>query len=107
MNNSTDTIKTGFSSIDVITGGLKPSEILVIAGQGRTGKTSLALSIAKNVAVDEKTPCAFFSMEMSNVKLVNRLISNVCDIDGDKILNGQLNHNEWEKLDEHISRLLG
>ena len=99
-------IKTGFSAIDVVTRGLKPSEVMVIAGQGRTGKTSLAISIAKNVAVDDKIPCAFFSMEMSNVKLVNRLISSVCDIDGDKILNGQLNHNEWEKLDEHIFRLL-
>ena len=98
-------IKTGFSAIDIVTGGLKSSEMIVIAGQGRTGKTSLALSIAKNVAVDEKIPCSFFSMEMSNVKLVNRLISSVCDIDGNKILNGKLNHDEWEKLDEHISRL--
>ena len=106
MNNSNDAIKTGFFAIDVVTGGLKPSEVMVIAGQGRTGKTSLSLSIAKNVAVDEKTPCAFFSMEMSNVKLVNRLISSVCDIDGDKILNGQLNYDEWEKLDKHIFRLL-
>ena len=99
-------IKTGFSAIDVVTRGLKPSEVMVIAGQGRTGKTSLAISIAKNVAVDGKIPCAFFSMEMSNVKLVNRLISSVCDIDGEKILNGKLNHDEWEKLDEHIFRLL-
>ena len=107
INNSSDAIKTGFSAIDVVTGGLKPSEVMVIAGQGRTGKTSLAISIAKKNAVDGKIPCAFFSLEMSNVKLVNRLISSVCDIDGDKIQNGQLNHDEWEKLDEHISRLLG
>ena len=107
INNSSDAIKTGFSAIDVVTGGLKPSEVMVIAGQGRTGKTSLAISIAKKNAVDGKIPCAFFSLEMSNVKLVNRLISSVCDIDGSKILNDQLNHDEWEKLDEHISRLLG
>ena len=107
INNSNDAIKTGFSAIDVVTGGLKPSEVMVIGGQGRTGKTSLALSIAKNVAVDGKIPCAFFSLEMSNVKLVNRLISSVCHIDGDEILNGQLNHDEWEKLDEHFSCLLG
>jgi replicative DNA helicase len=106
MNNPNDKIKIGLSSVDVITGGLKPSEMMVIAGQGRTGKTSLALSIAKNVAVDGKTPCAFFSMEMSNVKLVNRLISNVCDVNGDKIQNGQLNHDEWKKLDGHMSHLL-
>ena len=47
-------IKTGFSAIDVVTRGLKPSEVMVIAGQGRTGKTSLAISIAKNVAVIEE-----------------------------------------------------
>lgn len=87
-------IKTGFSAIDIVTGGLKSSEMIVIAGQGRTGKTSLALSIAKNVAVDDKIPCAFFSMEMSNAKLVNRLISSVCNIDGGKLLNGQLNHDD-------------
>ena len=102
-----DAIKTGYSAIDVVTKGLKSSEMMVIGGQGRTGKTSLALSIAKNVAVDGKIPCAFFSLEMSNVKLVNRLISNVCDIGGDKIQNGQLNHDEWEKLDMHFSRLTG
>ena len=100
-------IRTGFSAIDVVTGGLKPSEVMVIAGQGRTGKTSLVISIARKVAVDDKIPCAFFSLEMSNAKLVNRLISRVCNIDGGKLLNGQLNHDEWEKLDEHISRLLG
>ena len=105
MNNSKDAIRTGFSAIDVVTRGLKPTEVMVVAGQGRTGKTSLALSIAKNIAVDGKIPCAFFSMEMSNVKLVNWLISNVCDIGGGKILYSQLNHDEWEKLDEHISCL--
>ena len=102
----TNAIKTGYSAIDVVTGGLKPSEVMVIAGQRRTGKTSLAISIAKHVAVDDKTPCAFFSMEMNNVKVVNRLISSVCDIDGNKILKGQLDHDEWEKLDEHICHLL-
>ena len=100
-------IRTGFSAIDVVTGGMKSSEVMVIAGQRRTGKTSLVISIARKVAVDDKIPCAFFSLEMSNAKLVNRLISSVCNIDGGKLLNGQLNHDEWEKLDEHISRLLG
>lgn len=103
----TDTIRTGFSSVDMVTGGLKPSEVMVIAGRGRTGKTTLALSIAKNVAVDKKIPCAFFSMETTYVKLTNRLIANICNIDGDKIMNGQINHDEWAKLDKHISSLTG
>lgn len=90
----TNVIRTGFSAIDVVIGDLKPSEVMVIAGRGRTGKTSLVISIAQKVAVDDKIPCAFFSMEMSNVKLANRLISSVCNIDGGKLLNGQLNHDD-------------
>ena len=71
------------------------------------GKTSFALSMAKNIAADYQVPMAFFSLEMSNVQLVNRLISNVCEIQGSKILNGQLQRDEWDRLDKHINNLLG
>ena len=71
------------------------------------GKTSFALSIAKNIAVDYQTPIAFFSLEMNNVQLVNRLISNVCEIEGKKIMNGQLARDEWERLDKNLARLTG
>ena len=69
------------------------------------GKTSFALSIAKNVAVDYGVPIGFFSLEMNNVQLVNRLISNVCEVSGRKILNGQLDPSDWERLDKRIGRL--
>ena len=69
------------------------------------GKTSFALSLAKNIAVDYNTPIAFFSLEMNNVQLVNRLISNVCEIPGSKMLNGQLTKDEWERLDKNIQQL--
>ena len=69
------------------------------------GKTSFALSIAKNVAVDYNVPVGFFSLEMNNVQLVNRLISNVCEISGHKILNGQLDPSDWKKLDSRIGQL--
>lgn len=71
------------------------------------GKTSFALSLAKNIAVDYNLPIAFFSLEMSNVQLVNRLISNVCSISGSKMLNGQLSNDEWERLDKNIRNLQG
>jgi replicative DNA helicase len=71
------------------------------------GKTSFALSMAKNIAADLRIPMAFFSLEMSNVQLVNRLISNACEIQGSKILNGQLQRDEWERLDKNINSLLG
>jgi replicative DNA helicase len=71
------------------------------------GKTSFALSLAKNIAADFKIPIAFFSLEMSNVQLVNRLISNVCEIQGSHIQSGQLQQDEWERLDKRIVNLYG
>ena len=81
--------------------------LIIIAGRPAMGKTSFALSMAKNIAADLRVPMAFFSLEMSNVQLVNRLISNVCEIQGSKILNGQLQRDEWDRLDKHINNLLG
>ncbi len=71
------------------------------------GKTAFALSMAKNIAVDQKIPVAFFSLEMSNVQLVNRLIVNVCEITGEKIKSGQLAPYEWGQLDHRIKDLYG
>ena len=70
------------------------------------GKTAFILSMAKNMAVDYNSPVAVFSLEMSNVQLVNRLIMNVCQLEGEKIKNGQLDKSEWEKFDRDINQLL-
>ena len=63
--------------MDEMTSGWQASDLVIIAGRPAMGKTSFALSIAKNVAVDYNVPVCFFSLEMNNVQLVNRLISNV------------------------------
>lgn len=98
-------VPSGFTKLDEITSGWQPSDLVIIAGRPAMGKTSFALSIAKNVAVDYNVPVAFFSLEMNNVQLVNRLISNVCEIAGSKILNGQLAKDEWERFDNNVRRL--
>ena len=100
-------IPTGYNKLDDITSGWQPSDLVIIAGRPAMGKTSFALSLAKNISVDYKTPIAFFSLEMKTVQLVNRLISNVCEISGSKILNGQLNPDEWERLDKNLRKLTG
>ena len=69
------------------------------------GKTAFVLSMAKNMAVNHNTPVALFSLEMSNVQLVNRLIVNVCEIPGEKIKSGRLENYEWEQLDFKIKEL--
>jgi len=69
------------------TSGWQNSDLVIIAGRPAMGKTAFALSMAKNIAADQHKPMAFFSLEMSGVQLTNRLISNVCEIGGKKILN--------------------
>ena len=100
-------VPTGYHKLDDITSGWQASDLVIIAGRPAMGKTSFALSMAKNIAADYQVPMAFFSLEMSNVQLVNRLISNACEIKGSKILNGQLQPDEWERLDKRVNTLLG
>ncbi|MBR1428449.1 MAG: replicative DNA helicase [Prevotella sp.] len=100
-------IATGYTKLDDMTAGWQPSDLVIIAGRPAMGKTAFALSLAKNIAVDYQVPTAFFSLEMNNVQLVNRLISNVCEISGKKILNGQLDDEEWKRLDRNIRSLQG
>ncbi len=100
-------IPTGYTRLDEMTAGWQASDLVIIAGRPAMGKTSFALSLAKNIAVDYHEPIAFFSLEMNNVQLVNRLMSNVCEISGRKILNGQLDDEEWKRLDRNIRKLQG
>lgn len=100
-------IASGYTELDGITAGWQSSDLIIIAGRPAMGKTSFALSIAKNIAVDNHEPVGFFSLEMNNVQLVNRLISNTCEIAGNKILSGQLSPDEWERLDKNLRKLSG
>lgn len=100
-------VPTGYAKLDEKTSGWQSSDLVIIAGRPAMGKTSFALSLAKNIAVDAHIPIAFFSLEMNNVQLVNRLISNVCEISGSKMLNGQLTPDEWSRLDKNIRQLQG
>ena len=100
-------VPSGFRKLDDITAGWQPSDLIIIACRPAMVKSSFALSIAKNIAVDYRKPIAFFSLEMNNVQLVNRLISNVCSIPGNKILNGQLTPDEWERFDSNIRKMQG
>lgn len=91
-------LPTGFHKLDKLTSGWQNSDLIIIAARPAMGKTAFVLSMAKNMAVDYNIPVAIFSLEMSNLQLVNRLISNVCELEGEKIKSGQLGHNDWEKL---------
>lgn len=99
-------ISTGFYKLDDMTCGWQKSDLVIIAGRPAMGKTVFALSLAKNIAVDQKIPMAIFSLEMTSVQLANRLMANNCQIDGQKLMNGQLKRDDWDRLDKHLNSLL-
>lgn len=98
-------LRTGFNDLDKITSGWQNSDLVIIAARPAMGKTAFVLSMAKNMAVNFNIPVAIFSLEMSNIQLVNRLIVNVCEIPGEKIKSGRLESYEWEQLDFKIKEL--
>ena len=98
-------LQTGFHNLDKLTSGWQNSDLIIIAARPAMGKTAFVLSMAKNMAVDYNTPVAIFSLEMSNLQLVNRLISNVCEIEGEKIKSGRLSRQEWEQLNSRVRSL--
>ena len=100
-------IPSGFHALDKMTSGWQNSDLVILAARPAMGKTAFALSMAKNIAVDQKIPVAVFSLEMANVQLVNRLIVNVCEIKGETLKSGQLKPFEWNQLDFRIKQLTG
>ncbi|MFM8917980.1 MAG: replicative DNA helicase, partial [Bacteroidota bacterium] len=82
------------------------SDLIIIAARPGMGKTAFVLSVARNAAVKYGNPIAFFSLEMSSVQLVNRLISSETGITSDKIRKGRLESYEWEQLNSKVKPLL-
>ena len=99
-------ISTGFYQLDDKTCGWQKSDLVIIAGRPAMGKTAFALSLAMNIAAYQKIPMAFFSLEMSDVQLANRLMSNACEIDSKKLMSGQLDKEDWNRLDKNIGILI-
>lgn len=100
-------LASGYTELDAMTSGWQNSDLVIIAARPAMGKTAFVLSMAKNMAVSLNTPVAMFTLEMSNLQLVNRLISNVCEIEGEKIKNGRLLDTEWDRLNSQIKFLFG
>ncbi len=98
-------IPSGFSELDRYTSGWQNSDLVIIAARPAMGKTAFALSMLRNVAIDHKKPVAIFSLEMSSLQLVTRLISGETEISGNKLRNGNLQPHEWEQLDARVKPL--
>jgi replicative DNA helicase len=98
-------IPSGFYDLDKITSGWHPNQLIIIAARPGMGKTAIALNMATNMAILAKKSVAIFNMEMGAEQLATRMLSSVGQVTGDKLKTGNLEHNDWKKLNEAISRL--
>lgn len=98
-------IPTGFHAIDKITSGLHSNELIIIAARPAMGKTAFAVQLVLNMAVNAKKTVALFNMEMGAEQLINRMLASAGQIDMSKIRTGRLEHNDWKRVNEAISRL--
>lgn len=98
-------IPTGFNQLDKLTSGFKGSELLILAARPAMGKTALVLSMARNIVIDYKLPVAIFSLEMSALQMVMRMVSNESGLEQDKLKKGNLAQHEWEQLNAKVAAL--
>lgn len=99
-------LKTGFTKLDKMTSGWQNGELITIGARPAMGKTAFIISMLKNMAVEFKTPVALFSLEMSSSQVMNRFISNLCEVPSEKIKSGRLAAYEWQQLDYKIKDLV-
>src|SRR5438477_8411419 len=98
-------VPTGFVDLDRMTSGFQPGDLIIVAGRPSMGKTSLALNIGENVALDTGMPVAVFSMEMGAAQLALRMIGSVGRLDQHKLRTGRLLAEDWDKLSAALGRL--
>jgi len=98
-------IPSGFEKLDQLTSGWQPSDLIIVAARPGMGKTALTLSMARNIAVGQNIPVAFFSCEMSSVQLITRLISSETGLSSEKLRTGNLETHEWEQLNVKVKGL--
>lgn len=98
-------VPSGFTALDRITSGWQKTDLVIVAARPSMGKTAFVLSMARNMAVEHNRATAIFSLEMSSIQLVNRLIAAETELGNDKLKTGRLENYEWEHLNRKISAL--
>ena len=98
-------IPTGWYDLDRMTSGLHENQLIIVAARPAMGKTVFALNIATNVALHTNKSVAIFNLEMGAEQLANRMLSSVGQIEGRKFMSGNLDNNDWARLNEAISQM--
>lgn len=99
-------VPSGYTELDRITQGWQKSDLIILAARPSMGKTAFALNMARNAAVTSRKPIAFFSLEMSSLQLVTRLISSETFLPAEKLRKGDLEQHEWHQLTTKVTPLV-
>ena len=98
-------VDTGFADLNDMTSGFQPGDLIIMAARPSVGKTALALSLARNAAVDHGVGVAVFSLEMSRQQVAQRLLCVETKVDLHKLRTGRLSEEDWMHLTRHVGRL--
>jgi replicative DNA helicase len=98
-------LASGFTELDNITAGFQPSNLIIVAARPSMGKSALAVTVAQHVAINEKKPVVVFSLEMSKMELVQRLLCAEARVDSSRLRRGSLQDSDWPKLSHALGRL--
>ncbi len=98
-------VPSGFTKVDRVTAGWQPSDLVILAARPGMGKTAFVLSMARNMSIDHQKPVAVFSLEMSSVQLITRLISSETGLESEKLRKGNLEDHEWEILMSKVKKI--
>lgn len=99
-------ISSGYKELDKKTDGLHQSELIIIAARPSMGKTTFAMNLCENVAMNEKKPVLIFSLEMPGNQIITRMLASLSKVDHIRIRTGQLNNKDREKVSNTIELLL-
>jgi replicative DNA helicase len=91
-------VPSGFTDLDEMTSGFQPSDLIIVAARPSMGKTALVLNIAQHVAIEENTPVAIFSLEMSKESLVQRMLTAEARVDSQLLRKGKLRDDEYPRI---------
>ena len=103
--NSFTGVESGFHELDQMTAGFQPAEMIIIGARPSIGKTAIALSMIQHIAIEKKVPAAFFSLEMADVQVVTRLVSQVGRIRSDVLRTGFLSSVDFANLQTAASTI--
>ncbi len=98
-------IQTGFFELDSLTSGLHESDLIIVAGRPGMGKTAFVINLCQNIALRERIPCAFFSLEMSKEHIVTRMLCSEAEVNSQKLRLGSISDADFERLTSAADKL--